>query len=120
MTERLSCVIKIFASILMINRILYNQKRIFFNAFKSSRYFRFIALYQDFDSVHSLFSYREKCRLSILRLICEKVTFHFFKLKFIVNIISSVKKNNSRILKSMQSSMSASEYSLQFSAFSFT
>ena len=32
--KRLNCVIKIFTLILMMNRTLYNQKRIFFNAFK--------------------------------------------------------------------------------------
>ena len=37
-TKQLNCVIKIFASISMMNRILYNQKRIFFNVFKRSRY----------------------------------------------------------------------------------
>ena len=91
-TERLNCVIKIFASISMINRILYNQKRIFFNAFRSSRHFRFITSYRNFDSIHNSLLYREKCRLSISRLICKKITFHFFKLKFTVNIISSVKE----------------------------
>ena len=91
-TERLSCAIREFASISMINRILYNQKWIFFNAFRSSRHSRFVASYWNFDSIHSSFLYREKCRLSVSKLTCKKITFYFFKLKFTVNIISSVKK----------------------------
>ena len=91
-TKRLSCVIKIFASISMINYISYNQKRIFFNAFRSSRHFRFIASYRNFDLIYNSLSYRERCRLLISKLICKKITFYFFKLKFTVNIISSVKK----------------------------
>ena len=75
-TKRLNCAIKIFTSISMINRILYNQKRIFFNAFRSSRHSRFITSYRNFDLIHNSFLYREKCRLSISRLTCEKITFH--------------------------------------------
>ena len=91
-TKRLNCAIRIFASISRINRILYNQKRTFFNVFRSSRHSRFIASYRDFDSIHSSLSYHEKCRLSISKLICEKITLHFFKLKFTVNIISLIKE----------------------------
>ena len=41
--KRLNCVIKIFASISMMNRISYNQKRTFFNVFKRSQHSYLIA-----------------------------------------------------------------------------
>ena len=91
-TKRLNCVIKIFASISMINRISYNQKRIFFNAFRSSRHFRFVTSYRNFNSVHNSLLYREKCCLLNSKLTCEKIAFYFFRLKFTANIISSIKK----------------------------
>ena len=53
--KRLSWIIRILTSILIINCTLYNQKRTFFNVLSSSWYSHFRILYLDSNIVHRPF-----------------------------------------------------------------